>query len=63
MANRLSQEVVEVLESPNATARLSQQVVEVLDSPNANVRLSQEVVEVLIRASTFVPQVMPVRRV
>lgn len=63
MANRVSQETVEVLESPNANVRVSQEVVEVLDSPNANVRLSQEAIEVLFRASKFVPQVMPVRRV
>lgn len=48
MANRLSQDVVEVLFGPTPAARVSQDDVEVLYRPAPAARLSQDVVEILM---------------
>lgn len=44
---RVSQEVVEALDTHDPDARVSQEVVEVLDTRHPNARVSQEIVEVL----------------
>jgi hypothetical protein len=58
MANRNTQEVVEVLQVVGAPhARVTQEVVEVLQvGGNPNARNSQTVVEVLVRLSVKLPK-------